>query len=329
LTNIISATCLAFCAYYYSQAVTVRQALSRVGHELNITGRGNPDMLIFNRVPKVGSQTIMNLIGYLRAANDFDAFTSLDNMPEYSKDSETVFLPDAPMRQLTVDSLMKTQNKGKSFAFLKHQNFLNFSEFNESPPIYMNFVRHPVERVISWYYYVRAPWYQIEHDKFNQTSLRMSLSIRELKTSLEDCLKMNRRGCIFEKGMLLHSGAHAMSHVSQMSFFCGHDRICNQWEQPELHRRAKENVEKYFAVVGVLEDWEISLEVLEQYIPRFFAQARKVAQDNPDIKHVNKNIYKPKVSTAIRHWLAAKMPLEIDFFHFCRQRLYQQYLAHP
>ena len=26
----------------------------------------------------------------------------------------------------------------------------------------MNMVRDPVERVISWYYYVRAPWYFVE-----------------------------------------------------------------------------------------------------------------------------------------------------------------------
>ena len=26
-------------------------------------------------------------------------------------------------------------------------------------PIYINIVRHPVDRVYAWYYYIRAPWY--------------------------------------------------------------------------------------------------------------------------------------------------------------------------
>ena len=36
---------------------------------------------------------------------------------------------------------------------------------------------------------------------------------------------------------------------------------------------AKRNVEKYFAVVGVLEDMSTTIKVLEGYIPRFFKQA--------------------------------------------------------
>ena len=58
-------------------------------------------------------------------------------------------------------------------SYVKHLNFLNFEEFDKKNPIYINMVRHPVERVISWYYYIRQNWYQIRVDKdTNVTTLK-------------------------------------------------------------------------------------------------------------------------------------------------------------
>ena len=41
-------------------------------------------------------------------------------------------------------------------------------------------------------------------------------------------------------------------------------------------RKAKENVEKHYAVVGVLEELNKTLTVLEHYVPRFFKGAKDV-----------------------------------------------------
>ena len=43
-------------------------------------------------------------------------------------------------------------------------------------------------------------------------------------------------------------------------------------------QKAKRNVEKYYAVVGVLEEMNKTLTVLEHYIPRFFAGASDIYQ---------------------------------------------------
>ena len=58
-------------------------------------------------------------------------------------------------------------------AFIKHMNFLDFEESNKITPIYINMVRHPIDRVISWYYYIRQGWFSL---KFEFQDLHPNLS---------------------------------------------------------------------------------------------------------------------------------------------------------
>jgi hypothetical protein len=41
-------------------------------------------------------------------------------------------------------------------------------------------------------------------------------------------------------------------------------------------QRAKRNVEEHYAVVGILEEMDLTLQVLENYVPRFFSGATKL-----------------------------------------------------
>ena len=102
---------------------------------------------------------------------------------------------------------------------------------------------------------------------------------------------------------------------------------CNYFESEEALATAKKNVEKYFAVVGILEQMQKSLQVFEDYVPRYFANARKIYKDMMREKHVNKNQYKPYTPNYIRSLIAPNFTLEIDFYEFCKQRLNKQFLT--
>ena len=121
------------------------------------------------------------------------------------------------------------------------------------------------------------------------------------------------------------------SHTSQIAFFCGMHPDCLIFESFKALQRAKDNVEKHYAVVAVLEEMNKSLYVFENYIPRFFRHGTKLynnlMKDTRGTRGVNKNLYKPKMSKEVRNQLMQNFTLEIDFYEFCKARLHKQYTA--
>lgn len=107
--------------------------------KLNNTRKAQKEILFFNRVPKVGSQTTMELMRALALKNNF----------HYHKD-----------RTQKVETIKLTNNEEKWLShlinyfstpsvYVKHVCFVDFQKFNISMPIYVNMVRDPIERVIS------------------------------------------------------------------------------------------------------------------------------------------------------------------------------------
>ena len=105
------------------------------------------------------------------------------------------------------------------------------------------------------------------------------------------------------------------------------DQECDSFGSLKALALAKRNVEKYYAVVGVLEKMQESLEVLENYVPAFFKNAHNMYQKMLKDTHINRNKQKPKVPQYVKNLLRSNFTLEIEFFEFCKQRLFKQYLA--
>ncbi|XP_008559332.1 heparan sulfate 2-O-sulfotransferase pipe [Microplitis demolitor] len=280
---------------------------------LNNTKRADKHVLFFNRVPKVGSQTFMQLLRRLSVRNNF-AF----NRDQVQR-VETIRL--APYEQRQLVRLVNSYNEPS--VYVKHVCFTNFTEFNLPQPIYMNVVRDPVERVISWYYYVRAPWYYVER---KQIFPDLPLPDPEwLKKDFESCVLNGDRECRYIEGEY-HEGIG--DHRRQTLFFCGHSEKCMPFNTAGALERAKLSVEKHYAVVGVLEDVNTTLTVLENYIPQFFEGATELYWDEMNsFKKINRNSFKPPVSEEIKDMVRKNFTREIEFYQFCRQRLHRQLRA--
>ncbi|XP_037933295.1 heparan sulfate 2-O-sulfotransferase pipe-like [Teleopsis dalmanni] len=282
-------------------------------NDLNNTRKSQLDLIFFNRVPKVGSQTFMELLRRLSERNNF----------QFHRDAvqkvETIRLAEDQQQELAevISELPEPS------VFIKHVCYTNFTKFNLPTPIYINVVRDPIERVISWFYYVRAPWYFVERKAaFPDLPLPHPAW---LKKDFETCVLSGDQECTYTQGVTVEGIG---DHRRQSLFFCGHAYECTPFNTVGALERAKFAVESQYAVVGVLEDLNTTLSVLEEYVPRFFEGVREIYDSSAEyLTKINKNNFKPPVSEKVKDIVRRNFTNEIEFYQFCRQRLHKQYLA--
>uniref|UniRef100_A0A1Y1M8Q4 Heparan sulfate 2-O-sulfotransferase pipe n=1 Tax=Photinus pyralis TaxID=7054 RepID=A0A1Y1M8Q4_PHOPY len=282
-------------------------------YELNNTRNAQQDVIFFNRVPKVGSQTFMELLRRLSIRNEFGFHQ--DRVQRV----ETIRLP--PEDQLRLAALVSGYESPS--VYIKHVCFTNFSEFGLPEPIYVNLVRDPVERVISWYYYIRAPWYYVER-KLAFPDIPLP-DPKWLKKDFETCVLSNDRECKYLKG---ETREGIGDHRRQSMFFCGHSEECTPFNTEGALQRAKMAVEKHYAVVGVLEDLNTTMTVLENYVPKFFKGASEIYwEEISRYNTINRNTFKPQVDEKVKDIVRQNFTKEIEFYEFCKQRLHKQLYA--
>ncbi|XP_017137599.1 heparan sulfate 2-O-sulfotransferase pipe-like [Drosophila miranda] len=118
-----------------------------------------------------------------------------------------------------------------------------------------------------------------------------------------------------------------------MGFYCKEVELIERssfspFNSPTAVQMAKEHVERDYAVVGSWEDTNVTLTVLERYIPRFFRGAKLMYEmNNNKIVNRNKNKRKPFIEPEVKAMIRRNFTNEYEFYYFCKQRLYKQYLA--
>ena len=100
--------------------------------------------LIYNRVSKCGSTTMLNLIRKLSQRNGFHHAHSTI----YSKRH----ISSGAQKQLAA-KVTKLRKLKKPYLFDRHLHMLNFTAFGYPQPMYMNIVRDPLSQFVSGYYF--------------------------------------------------------------------------------------------------------------------------------------------------------------------------------
>ena len=185
-----------------------------------------------------------------------------------------------------VKDLCQMKEEG-SWLYEKHFYFVNFRSFGCPQPVYINIYREPGERRVSGYYF------HDYHKKYNMT--------------YEECWERKLSGC--------------RDVGTPLSYFCGMDEVCKTISR-ETVNKAKRNIDKHYAVVGVSEELDVFYQLLEYYFPVTMKNAVEVYRSTT---RENVGRYEP-VSDKLIVKLKSFFRYEYELYDFIMQRLYTQKL---
>lgn len=232
---------------------------------------------MYNRLPKCGSATLCAMVRKLRRLNHLTVY----------KDSQHY---ERVLSEKQQENLLRKATKlPEPWLYHRHVHFLNFTHFGEVMPLYINLVRHPVDRFVSRFNFGRyVP--------------------REKNQDINRCVQEHQPRCT-EVNTIRET-------LVLVPFFCGQQDFCLEATE-KAFEQAKANVIKFYTVVGVLEQFDQFLIALECLLPRFFKGLNSV-----QIPHTHKassaKISKPTQET--RDMLSKTLDFDINFYNYLKSR---------
>ena len=108
-----------------------------------------------------------------------------------------------------------------------------------------------------------------------------------------------------------------------LSYFCGQRSICTDPESKEALAIARRAVEEEYSVVGVLEQLNVTLTVMEHLLPLWFQGARAFFEQHPIQDNRNPHPEPSKAAAKILSW---RLRHDIELYQLIKQRLHWQYI---
>ncbi|EFX88382.1 hypothetical protein DAPPUDRAFT_234511 [Daphnia pulex] len=222
---------------------------------------------------------------------------------------------------LTMVFLMKELAKVNRFAHQRHQYRTPWNRYTKNlRPTYINIVRDPAEREYSAFRGRRSQDpLQITQEIKRRDAAGAGTGMEWYTKSFDDCILDEDPECAFNSSEYTFSRA--------IPYFCGQDPRCLVPRSRWALQRAKFIIEHEYSVVGILDKMNETLQVLERYIPRFFAGSSKIYYSRGyGRRHENRYIKsKPSLSEKVLAKLRDSLSDEYELYDFCQQRLYHQY----
>eukprot|EP00040_Diaphanoeca_grandis_P029732 m.174708 g.174708 ORF g.174708 m.174708 type:complete len:412 (+) comp31781_c0_seq1:296-1531(+) len=156
--------------------------------------------------------------------------------------------------------------------YVNHMLFPNFTDAGYAHPIFIQIMRETVAREVSTFYY-RTHGPRPRHKMERQQQAEMAWTGLSRLASINEFYTMYERrygvGCANRlDGFENPEDAQRLN--LQTRYFCGFDPVCDDICSDAAYERAERVLTHHYAVVGVLEHLEKSLQLLEKMLPTWF-----------------------------------------------------------
>ncbi|XP_064411418.1 uronyl 2-sulfotransferase a [Latimeria chalumnae] len=255
-----------------------------------------PSQVVYNRVGKCGSRTVVLLLRILSEKLGFHLVVSdVHNKTRLTKNEQAEL-----MKNITTAE--------QPYLFTRHIHFLNFTRFGMEQPVHINIIRDPVSRFLSNYFFRRFGDWRSEQNRMIRTP---GMKDEERYLDIDECILDNYPECSNPR----------LFYV--IPFFCGQHPKCRE---PGLWalERAKQNVNENFLLVGILEELEDVLLILERLLPHYFKDVISIYK-SPGYKKLGNmtvTVKKQTPSPEAIQVLYQRMKYEYDFYYFVREKFH-------
>lgn len=249
---------------------------------------------VYFTVPKCGSRTLFYLVSNLKERNGWGQISALTKLVKEKRSDRT------SMVQKYVSNATQP-----SFLYVD----TSFVPLTGIPGlVYISLIRDPLERFLSAYYFVKSG------DSIQGPDAR-SLGGKYGRDYFSRCQKSHRNDTCF--GHWLGKTIHPR--------FCGATSQCNQMARKTIEK-AKKTATERFAVVGLLEEFDNFLKLLEKKFPLHFGGLHELYKKSEaqefvsKVKTKNKDRPRPDIIEKMKE----DMKLDYEFYNFVKDHFHKQ-----